>query len=1010
MDTEYDDIALNDDDEVFSDGQQSIRLRNIHSIESSSSSPSVWLHRIFCNSFVPFIGLFALCAFIGIGTPMIWNQIWKPNSNITIETDLRYDCQPLQPLFRQKCSEICKLDQLAKPDEISCYYRMERNEDLGDNFNLIPRYKIEKINQFNYILSLQNAPPFINDPNNDDLTKNPIIKSKLTLSIRYHNSNHSSVLIKPIDEDETLWTKYYDFNYQPHNQSIDSKATITVENDLKNDYFQLKVRRNSTDARLFDMGSHTPFIFANGYIEITTLMINDIMYGLGQSNQPFRHNFSIPRKWNLFNQYHDNLTMNATSLFGSHPFYLGIDNPKQGNAYGVLLLNSFPMQAMINARPSLTLRTIGGHLELHFFFGPKPIDVIHQLQDFIHKPAMPPYWSLGFHMCHQQCSLPEFNKTIRKLQSLSIPIESDCGTSMKIIDYKNQLNQFAEKLHNQNLRWISSIIPHLLSTQDGSSSSTIDDQWKNKNLLLKENNDDGDGDGKPYSGLIFGCKNSNVAQNQQAYFPDLFNPNGQNLYSKNELNINADGFILDWNIPVNLANGNHSCLSMLKQYKWNYYYFAQLNDKNPCLNLLLSSQSQSSNNQTIGSYLSVHNLYGFQHSKIVYEQQNRNQRKRPFIMSLSTFLGNGRFGGHLSIPINGTWEMLQFTMKQMLDFSLFGIPMTGFPVGGYKGFEREKNGNLMRQWYQFASMQPFMIAYNGFDEFETQFQPSLENTIRSAIKTRYRILPYLYTLFYHSSIDGDLVAQPLFIQFPTDIHTYKIQNQYMLGSALMISPSLEMDRSSILVHFPKGRWYDFYSGQIAWNNDYGQTELSVVNINIHLRGGHLIVQQEPLLSIEETRQKNPLQLYGGFDRQRQASGELYMDNGQEQFPAKRFLRIFFNAYYNNLTITIEQHEDYCRAMKNQIEKKYNTLLKSVKLCGVIEKPNPYSIDLYQIDKHNGKEQLKKIRTISGSKLIQFDAKFGVLSFEIDLDLCSVPYSDTKISIFKFFLNWNYTVY
>lgn len=190
----------------------------------------------------------------------------------------------------------------------------------------------------------------------------------------------------PSTIDETLWSKHFDFNYEPHNSSIDSQATITVENDFKNNYFQLKVRRKSNDAKLFDMGSHTPFIFANGYIEISTLLINDIMYGLGQSNQPFRHNFSIPRvsfnhshlldiyhfrflnnfskKWNLFNQYHDNLTMNATSLFGSHPFYLGIDDPKQGNAYGVLLLNSFPLQAIINARPSLTLRTIGGHLEL----------------------------------------------------------------------------------------------------------------------------------------------------------------------------------------------------------------------------------------------------------------------------------------------------------------------------------------------------------------------------------------------------------------------------------------------------------------------------------------------------------------------------------------------------------------------------------------------------------------------------------------------------------------------
>lgn len=95
--------------------------------------------------------------------------------------------------------------------------------------------------------------------------------------------------------DETLWSKNFDFNYQPHNSSIDSEAEITVENDLKNNYFQLKIRRKSTDAKLFDMGSHTPFIYANGYIEITTLLVNDIMYGLGQSNQPFRHNFSIPR-------------------------------------------------------------------------------------------------------------------------------------------------------------------------------------------------------------------------------------------------------------------------------------------------------------------------------------------------------------------------------------------------------------------------------------------------------------------------------------------------------------------------------------------------------------------------------------------------------------------------------------------------------------------------------------------------------------------------------------------
>ncbi|KAH7640942.1 alpha-glucosidase-like protein [Dermatophagoides farinae] len=980
MESKYVDIPLNNNDNDDEENTSTTIQRRIHQQNSTADKQNnndlhVMVRKIFCNHFVPFVGLFALCAFIGIGTPMIWNQIWKPNSNVTIETDLRYDCSPLKPKKSEKCSEICKLDQLAKYDEIRCYYRMETSEDIDDDSILMPRYSIEQINDFNYLLSLKTPPPFIHDQKNDDLSKDPIIHRKLSLSIRYHNPNHSSVLIKPIHEDETLWSKNFDFNYQPHNSSIDSEAEITVENDLKNNYFQLKIRRKSTDAKLFDMGSHTPFIYANGYIEITTLLVNDIMYGLGQSNQPFRHNFSIPRKWNLLNQYHDNLTMNATSLFGSHPFYLGIDNPKQGNAYGVLLLNSFPIQAIINARPSLTLRTMGGHVELHFFYGPRPIDVIRQLQNFIHKPAMPPYWSLGFHMCHTKCS------------------------------DQNQFNQFASQLHNAKIHWISATIPHLLTT-DGDLSQ---DQW-NKNVLMMKKSDT-DTKRIPYSGLMTGCSN-NVAQNQKAYFPDLFNRKSRNLYSENELNSNADGFILDWNTPVNLANGNHSCLSMLNHYKWNYYYFASLNNKNPCLDLLLSESSSSSlindNKQTIGPYLALHNMYGLKHSQAVYEKFIKNQRKRPFIMSLATFLGSGRYGGHIATPINGTWEMLQFSMKQMLDFSLFGIPMSGFPVGGYKGEKREKNGNLMRQWYQLASMQPFMIAYSGYLQSETQYTESLENTIRSAIKTRYRILPYLYTLFYRASTDGDLVAQPLFIQFPTDILTYKIQNQYMLGSALMISPSLEQDRSSIMVHFPKGRWYDFYSGQIVWNNDDGVAELSVVNINIHLRGGHMVIIQESSMTIEETRENNGFQLYGGFDRHRQASGELYLDSGDDLFPAKRYMQVFFQAEYTNLTITIQQNEDFCRAMKNQLQKKLNTILETVKLCGVIEKPNPYLVDVYEINPSN--DQMKKLRTISGTKSIQFDAKLGVLVIKTDLDLCNVPYSDRHVSINKFFLNWNYTKY
>jgi len=52
---------------------------------------------------------------------------------------------------------------------------------------------------------------------------------------------------------------------------------------------------------------------------------------------------------------------------------------------------------------------------------------------------------------------------------------------------------------------------------------------------------------------------------------------------------------------------------------------------------------------------------------------------------LSTFIGSGYFGGHMGGSMNASWDMLRQTVTQTLEFNMYGIPLTGFPVCGFTG-------------------------------------------------------------------------------------------------------------------------------------------------------------------------------------------------------------------------------------------------------------------------------------------------------------------------------------
>jgi alpha-glucosidase (family GH31 glycosyl hydrolase) len=208
----------------------------------------------------------------------------------------------------------------------------------------------------------------------------------------------------------------------------------------------------------------------------------------------------------------------------------------------------------------------------------------------------------------------------------------------------------------------------------------------------------------------------------------------------------------------------------------------------------------------------THNLMGHASCLAMHQAMKNITGKRAFVLSRASFVGSGAWAAHWTGDNQATWNDLRLSIPGVLSIGLFGMPMAGADVCGFGGDTTEE---LCARWISLGALSyPFARDHSGMGtaDQEPYRWPAVADAARKALGMRYRLLPYLYTALHTASETGAPLMRPVWMEFPGDQQTHRLDRQAMLGSDLLVTPVLEEGARSVTGYFPAGaRWYSLWN-------------------------------------------------------------------------------------------------------------------------------------------------------------------------------------------------------
>ncbi len=217
--------------------------------------------------------------------------------------------------------------------------------------------------------------------------------------------------------------------------------------------------------------------------------------------------------------------------------------------------------------------------------------------------------------------------------------------------------------------------------------------------------------------------------------------------------------------------------------------------------------------------------------------------ERPYVLCRSGGAGIQRYAQTWAGDNYTSFKALRWNIPTILGMGLSGVANQGCDTAGFTG--PRPGPELFVRWVQNGIFQPHFVIHSASTD-NTVTEPWMygepyTSLIRDAIRFRYALVPYLYSLMWQAHVDGAPILQPLIYAFQDDPACETEDVAFMFGPSLLVANVVEEGATERTIYLPAGcDWFEWNTRRRFPGGQEVTLEVDLGTIPLFLRDGAIV--------------------------------------------------------------------------------------------------------------------------------------------------------------------------